>query len=280
MGRLLSLPTRPARRVDLNRGQGQAQGADPRGRCRTGILDQATGTAALPLSPIDVDRVLRRRSYAFTPVSSRRSSRGRRATASSRCRRPPGSPRHQPPSASRNRLTVQRVGAPPVLERPRRLLIWVGDQAPAHPEHEREPVRKPTDIGRPDHSVVGPGEHQRHRGHAREHLHPLPPPLRMHQLEAGHLKRLVEEAHRRMLTRRPIVTDPRSARPGALPGAVPAASVPGHAVTGRWPITGHHRIPVRELYPPCRRGWAGCPVRGLEGGQGWMAPAAQSSSRP
>jgi hypothetical protein len=92
MGRLLSLPTRPVRHFDLNRGQGQAQGRDSCGRCRTGILDQATGTAALPLSPIDVDRVLRRRSYAFTPVSSRRSSRGRRATASSRCRRPPDRP--------------------------------------------------------------------------------------------------------------------------------------------------------------------------------------------
>ena len=37
-----------------------------------------------------------------------------------------------------------------------------------------------------------------------EHVRPLPPPLRMDQLETGHPKRLVKEAHHRMLTRTPI----------------------------------------------------------------------------
>jgi hypothetical protein len=60
-----------------------------------------------------------------------------------------------------------------------------------------------TDIGQPDHGVVGLGQQQRHRGYARQHVHLLPPPQRLHQLEAGHPKWLVEEAHRRMLTRTP-----------------------------------------------------------------------------
>src|SRR6266540_1193799 len=46
-GRLLSLPTRPARLVDLNRGQGGAQGAIPRGWILGGEAP-AEGTTALP----------------------------------------------------------------------------------------------------------------------------------------------------------------------------------------------------------------------------------------
>ena len=38
------------------------------------------------------------------------------------------------------RLGIQRVGAAPVRERPRRLLIWVGDQAPAYPEQNTNPL--------------------------------------------------------------------------------------------------------------------------------------------
>jgi hypothetical protein len=76
-----------------------------------------------------------------------------------------------------------------------------GDQAPAHPQHEREPVRIPTDVGQRHHGVVGSGQQQRHRGHAREHVHPLPPPHRVHQLKrvtrAGWSKKLTAACYGR-----------------------------------------------------------------------------------
>jgi hypothetical protein len=46
----------------------------------------------------------------------------------------------------RKRLILQWVGAPPVRERPRRLLVGVGDQPPAQAKQEHEPVWIPTDI--------------------------------------------------------------------------------------------------------------------------------------
>jgi hypothetical protein len=81
--------------------------------------------------------------------------------------------------------------------------------APTQPEQKHEPVRIAPNIGQPDHGVRGPGQQQRHQGHARQHLHPLAPPQRMHQLEAGHPRRLIEEAHRRMLTRDSATTNLR-----------------------------------------------------------------------
>jgi signal transduction histidine kinase len=105
----------------------------------------------------------------------------------------------QPKEAAKALSAIEATSRAALTEL-RRLLVGVGDQAPAHPQHEREPVRIPTDIRQPDHGVVGSGQHQRHRGHAREHVHPLAPPHRMHQLEPGHPRWLVEEAHRRMLT--------------------------------------------------------------------------------
>ena len=75
--------------------------------------------------------------------------------------------------------------------------------APADPEHEHEPVRIASEVGQSDHGVLGPGQ-QRHRGQARQQLHPLAPPQRLDQLEAAHPKGLAEEADPRMLNRRPI----------------------------------------------------------------------------
>lgn len=107
-------------------------------------------------------------------------------------------------SSSGNGLPSSGSGLPHV-GKPRHLIVWVGDQASAQAKQEHKPDRIRPNVAQRHHGVVRSGQQQRHRGHARKHLRPLPPPHRMDHLEAGDPRRLVEEAHHRMLTRRPIV---------------------------------------------------------------------------